>query len=125
MKVIINNKEYEFDKEMTILEACNKINIKIPTLCFLKEINEVANCRICVVELVGKKNLVTSCTTKISDGMEILTNSKKVIESRKKTLELILSNHNKECLSCGKNGKCELLTLSDAVEIRKNGIKIS
>ncbi len=111
MKIKINNKEYHFDKEMTILEACNKINIKIPTLCFLKEINEVANCRICVVEIVGKKNLVTSCTTRISDGMEILTNSKKVIESRKKTLELILSNHNKNCLSCNKNSFCELQKL--------------
>lgn len=119
MKVIINNKEYEFDKEMTILEACNKINIKIPTLCFLKEINEVANCRICVVELVGKKNLVTSCTTKISDGMEILTNSKKVIESRKKTLELILSNHNKNCLSCSKNGKCELQKLCSIYDVNE------
>lgn len=111
MKIKINNKEYHFEKEMTILEACDKINIKIPTLCFLKTINEIASCRICVVEVVGRKNLVTSCTTKISDGMEILTNSKKVLDSRKKTLELILSNHHKDCLSCEKNGHCELQKL--------------
>lgn len=105
---------------MTILEACNKVNIKIPTLCFLKEINEVANCRICVVEIVGRKNLVTSCSTKITDGLEILTNSKKVIDSRKTTLELILSNHNKSCLSCAKNGHCELQKLCEIYNVDAN-----
>jgi len=120
MKVKINNKEYKFDKEITILEACNRVNIKIPTLCFLKEINEIASCRICVVEVVGRKNLVTSCTTKISDGLEILTNSKKVIDSRKTTLELILSNHNKDCLSCSKNGHCELQKLCEIYNVDAN-----
>ena len=120
MKVKINNNEYQFNKEITILEACNQINIKIPTLCYLKEINEVANCRICVVELVGKKNLVTACTTKIYDGMEILTNSKKVIDSRKTTLELILSNHNKDCLSCRKSGNCELQKLCTIYGVSEN-----
>ena len=120
MKVRINNKEYKFDEDITILEACNRINIKIPTLCYLKEINEIASCRICVVELVGKKNLVTACTTKIMDGMEILTDSKKVIDARKTTLELILSNHNKSCLSCDKSGHCELQRLCNIYQVDEN-----
>ena len=113
MKIKINNKEYKFNEEMTILEACNQVNIQIPSLCFLKEINEVASCRICVVEIVGEKRLFPACSTKIKDNQEILTNSKKVINSRKTTLELILSNHNKNCLSCPKNGHCELQKLCE------------
>lgn len=117
MKVLINNNEYEFNKDITILEACHEIGIKIPTLCFLKDINEEASCRMCVVELNPMGNLVTACTTKIKDGMDILTNSPKVISSRKKTLELILNNHNKTCLSCSKNGYCELQKLAKVYDI--------
>lgn len=120
MKVKINNKEYVFNEEMTILEACNKVNIKIPTLCYLKELNEIASCRICVVEVVGRKNLVTACSTKIYDNLEILTSSKRVIESRKTTLELILSNHKKECLSCVRNGNCELQKLCEIYDVDEN-----
>lgn len=123
MKIKINNQEYKFKDEVTILEACNQIKIKIPTLCYLKGINEIASCRICVVELVGRKNLVTACTTKIQEGMEILTNSKKVIESRKTTLELLLSNHKKECLSCNKSGYCELQKLCKQYNVDENKYK--
>ncbi len=111
MKVKINNNIYQFKKNITILEACRKIGIMVPTLCYLKEINEIASCRICVVEVVGRSNLVPACTTKLVDGMEIFTNSKKVIMARKTNLELILSNHNKDCLSCVKSGHCELQKL--------------
>ena len=123
MKIKINNKEYTFNKEITILEACNEIKIKIPTLCYLKGINEIASCRICVVELVGRKNLVTACSTKIQEGMEILTNSIKVLESRKTTLELLLSNHKKECLSCNKSGYCELQKLCKIYNVDENKFK--
>lgn len=113
MKVTINKNTYIFEKDMTILEACRQININIPTLCYLKGVNEIGACRICVVEEVGKPNLITACSTHIRDGLNILTNSKKVINARKLTLELMISNHNLECLNCNKNGYCELKKLCE------------
>ena len=95
----------------TILEAAHIAGIKIPTLCFLKEINEIGACRMCVVEVKGARNLVAACVHPISEGMEVLTNTPKLIESRKRTLELILSDHDKKCLSCVRSGKCELQAL--------------
>lgn len=95
----------------TILEAARIAGIKIPTLCFLKEINEIGACRMCIVEVKGARNLVAACVHPINEGMEVLTNTPKIIESRKRTLELILSDHEKKCLSCVRNGKCELQEL--------------
>ena len=95
----------------TILEAARKLAIDIPTLCFLKEINEIGACRICVVEVKGMKNLVASCVYPVAEGMEVLTNSKRVFASRKIDLELILSTHKKKCLSCVRSGNCELQKL--------------
>ena len=86
-------------------------DIDIPTLCYLKEINEIGACRMCVVEVKGARSLVASCVYPINPGMEVWTNTPKVIESRKKTLELLLSNHKKECLSCVRSGNCELQQL--------------
>ena len=80
----------------TILEAAHLAGIKIPTLCFLKEINEIGACRICVVEVKGAKTLVASCVHPIGDGMEIWTNTPKVLEARRKTLQLILSAHDRK-----------------------------
>lgn len=95
----------------TILEAARKLAIDIPTLCFLKDINEIGACRICVVEVKGMKNLVASCVYPVAEGMEVLTNSKRVFASRKIDLELILSTHKKKCLSCVRSGNCELQKL--------------
>ncbi len=95
----------------TILEAARLAHIDIPTLCFLKEINEIGACRICVVEVKGARSLVASCVYPINEGMEVFTNTPKVLESRKKTLELILSDHDKRCLSCVRSGNCELQKL--------------
>ena len=96
----------------TILEAAHKVGIEIPTLCFLKDINEIGACRFCVVEVKGARSLVAACVYPIErDGTEIFTNSKKVRESRKRTLELILSTHERKCLSCVRNQKCELQKL--------------
>ncbi|MBE5961022.1 MAG: ferredoxin [Lachnospiraceae bacterium] len=95
----------------TILEAARLAHIEIPTLCYLKGINEIGACRICVVEVKGARTLVASCVYPISEGMEIYTNTKRVTESRKKTLELLLSNHDRSCLSCERNGECELQKL--------------
>lgn len=111
VNVKINNVAYQFEKGLTILQACNQINIEIPTLCYLKEINEIGACRICVVELKGAKNLVASCVHPLSEGMEIFTHSERVLTARKLTLELILSTHDRKCLSCIRSDNCELQKL--------------
>lgn len=92
----------------TILEAAHMANIHIPTLCFLKHVNEIGDCRICVVEIKGARSLMAACVYPVSEGMEVWTNTPMVLDSRKKTLELILSNHDKRCLSCVRSGNCEL-----------------
>ena len=107
----INGMDVSAPAGSTILEAARLANIKIPTLCYLKEINEIGACRICVVEVKGARTLVTSCVYPVSEGMEVYTNSPRVLAARKKTLELLLSDHDKECLSCVRSGKCELQTL--------------
>ena len=109
----INNVEVSVPKGSTILEAARAAHIEIPTLCYLKEINEIGACRICVVEDVtrGKGKLIASCVTLAKDGMAIVTNSPAVRDSRKKTLELILSDHKQDCLSCVRSGNCELQKL--------------
>ena len=107
----INGMTVTAPKGSTILEAARLAGIDIPTLCFLKEINEIGACRICVVEVKGARSLVASCVFPVNEGMEIFTNTPKVIESRKTTLELILSTHKKECLSCVRSGNCELQQL--------------
>ena len=111
VNVKINNMQYQFPKGLTILQACNQINIEIPTLCYLKEINEIGACRICVVEVKGARNLVASCVHPLSEGMEIFTHSERVLTARKLTLELILSTHDRSCLSCIRSDNCELQKL--------------
>lgn len=112
VKVKINGAEYEVAKNATILEAARSAGIHIPTLCYLKDINAIGSCRICVVEVKGAKSLVASCVYPVSEGMEIVTNSAKVQHSRRMTLELILSDHNQACLTCARNQNCELQRLS-------------
>ena len=96
----------------TILEAAKSIGINIPTLCYMKEINEIGACRVCVVEVKGARSMVASCVYPVSEGMEVITNSEKVIKARKTTLELLLSDHKKDCLSCDRNLNCELQKLA-------------
>ena len=107
----INGIEVSAPKGSTILETARLAHIEIPTLCFLKEINEIGACRICVVEVKGARSLVPSCVYPINEGMEVWTNTPKVLDSRKKTLQLLLSNHNRTCLSCVRSGNCELQQL--------------
>lgn len=110
----INGVDVTAPKGSTILEAARMANIDIPTLCWLKDINEIGACRICVVEVNEGRGfrIAASCVYPVSEGMEVLTNSPKVIESRKKTLQLILSNHDRKCLSCVRSGNCELQKLA-------------
>ena len=96
----------------TVLEAARSAGIKIPSLCYLKDVNEIGACRICVVEVKGARSLMASCVYPVSEGMEVYTNTEKVRASRRLTLELILSNHRMECLTCARNGTCELRQLA-------------
>ena len=111
VNVKINNKPYSVPKGSTILEAARYAGIEIPTLCYLKDINQIGACRICMVEVKGARSLVAACVFPVNEGMEIFTNTEKVRHSRKMTLELILSNHDRKCLSCVRSGTCELQKL--------------
>ena len=108
----INGKAVEVEEGTTILEAAKKINIDIPTLCFLKDVNEIGDCRMCVVEVEGRRGFATSCIQKVEEGMNVKTNTPQVIEARRIVLDLILSNHDRECLTCTRNGTCELQKLA-------------
>ncbi len=103
----------------TILEAARLVNIEIPTLCYLKDINEIGACRMCIVEVKGAKTLVTACVYPVNEGMEVWTNTPKVLASRKRTLELLLSDHDQKCLSCVRSGKCELQKLCHDYKIEE------
>ena len=113
INIKINNRDYTVESGTTILEACRQAGIKIPTLCYLEKINCIGACRVCVVEVKGARSLVAACTYPLDrDGTEIFTNTPKVIESRKTTVELLLSDHDQKCLSCARNTNCELQTLA-------------
>ena len=101
----------------TILEAARSANIKIPTLCYLKGINEIGACRMCVVEIKGARALQAACVYPVAEGLEILTNSEKVRKARKVTLELILSNHDRQCLTCSRSENCELQSLAKDLNV--------
>ena len=107
----INNIPVEVEEGATILEAARKAGVRIPTLCYLKDINAIGACRMCVVEVKGARSLCAACVYPVNEGMEVFTSTPKVLESRRTTLELILSDHNKSCLSCVRSGNCELQSL--------------
>lgn len=122
VKIKINDIEVEAEESQTILEAAKKVNIKIPTLCHydlpdIDFVNKEANCRVCLVQ--WGKGLVPACNTLVKEGMEIRTDTQKVINSRKINIELLLSNHPKTCLVCQRNGNCELQTLAAENNIRE------
>ena len=108
--VTIDGVQVEVPAGSTVLEAAHKANVKIPTLCFLKDINETANCRICVVDC-GGRTLQAACVLPVTPGMVVKTNTPAVREARRMNLELILSNHDKKCLTCVRSENCELQTL--------------
>ena len=113
----VNGKNVEVPAGATILDAATKLDIHIPTLCHLdlhdiKMVNQSANCRICMVEVAGRRNLAPACATPVTQGMEIRTHSPRTITARRTVVELILSNHPKDCLTCTKNTDCELQALA-------------
>ena len=115
--VTIDGVQVEVPAGSTVLEAAHKANVKIPTLCFLKDINETANCRICVVDC-GGRTLQAACVLPVTPGMVVKTNTPAVREARRMNLELILSNHDKKCLTCVRSENCELQTLAEELGVR-------
>lgn len=124
VNITINNIPLEVPKSTTILQAAKMINIEIPTLCHMKLEdfcieNKPAGCRICMVDVKGRRNLVPSCVTECTDGMVIETSNPRIINARRTVLELILSDHPFECLICPKNGKCDLQSLAQELGVRE------
>ncbi len=112
----INGKSVSVPEGSTVLEAAKAANIEIPTLCFLNGVNCAGSCRMCVVEATGARGLVAACVYPVSEGMEVQTNTPKCRQSRKMTLELLLSAHKKKCLTCSRNTTCELQRLATEYE---------
>lgn len=108
MNIIINGIQIEAEKDTTVLQACKKAGIDIPTMCHDDRLTPFAACRLCLVDIEGQKNLVTSCSTKIKEGMVVQTHNDKVIAARRDVLDLLISNHPLECLNCHKSGDCRL-----------------
>lgn len=123
VNITVNGKALTVKENSTILEACTANNIRIPTLCYLKHVNEIGSCRICMVEIDGYTNLFAACRTKVEEGMVITTESHKITSYRKHMLELILSNHKVDCLNCARNGKCQLQELCNEYEIKDTKIR--
>lgn len=117
VNITINGFPVDIKKGKTILEAAEEEGIRIPTLCYHKDLCVAGNCRVCVVEVVGQKRLSAACATPCEDGMEILTNSLKVRNSRKHIIELLLAEHNADCTKCYRNGNCELQELASEYKI--------
>lgn len=127
VRLTIDNRAVEVLEGTTILEAAKTAGIYIPTLCFLKEINEIGACRVCIVEIEGITRLVTACNNCVSEGMVIKTNSPKVRETRRTNVELILSQHDCCCPSCSRSGNCNLQKIANDLGILENpyGKKLS
>ena len=119
----MNNIDITVDEGITILEAARQHNIQIPTLCHYPDLHINSDCRICVVEIEGQNGLKTACSTPVSEGMKILTNTPKILNSRKTITELILSNHDAVCTSCIRNMSCELQSLAKNLGIDINRFK--
>ncbi len=117
VNLTIDKIQVQAPKGTTILDAAASVGIMIPKLCFLKGINEIGACRVCVVELVGKDTLVAACNTQVEEGMEVLTHSQKAMNARRTNVELILSQHDYRCATCVRSGNCELQTVANDLDI--------
>ncbi|MBP7892512.1 MAG: [FeFe] hydrogenase, group A [Firmicutes bacterium] len=115
----IDGRQVTVPEGTSVLKAATQAGAKIPTLCYLEEINEIGSCRVCVVEIEGAKTLAASCVTPAAQGMVVHTNTKQVREARRAVLELIISNHPFECLTCVRSGSCELQALAESLGIRE------
>jgi NADP-reducing hydrogenase subunit HndD len=118
VSVTIDGVKVEVPENSNVLDAARKASIEIPTLCYLRGINALGACRICLVEVKGNPALQAACVLPVSEGMEVITNSEKVLKTRRTTLNLLLSNHDRECLTCARNRNCELQRLAEEFGIR-------
>jgi formate dehydrogenase major subunit len=116
---IIDGIPVEVEEGTTIIQAAETVGVKIPTLCYIKELVPEASCRMCLVEIVGMPKLVTACSFPIADGNEILTKSEKVVEARRGILDLLLSNHPNNCFACPGNGDCEFQQLCYEYDVKE------
>lgn len=116
----INGQQVSVPEKTTIMEAAEKVGIHIPHLCFLKEINEIAACRVCLVELAGIDRLVTACNTECRNGLDVITNSPRLRKIRRMNVELILSDHKSECPSCVRSGNCTLQSIANDLGLPMN-----
>lgn len=119
VNVIIDNKNYQVPAGMSVLQACKMNNIYIPTLCYHPELTPEGACRLCVVEVNTSKTLVASCVYPVSEGMIVKTNTERVRKARKTIVELLLTNHPKDCLTCQKSGNCELQKIAQQLGVRE------
>ncbi len=120
VNIKINGMPLSVPNGSTILEAAHYAGIDIPTLCYLKDLNQIGACRMCVVEVKGARSLVASCVYPVNEGMEVFTNTPKVQKSRRMTLEMLLSVHDRHCLSCKRSGTCELQTLCQELGVEQD-----
>ena len=123
VNVKINGRDYSVPANASVLEAARYAGIDIPTLCYLKDINEIGACRLCLVEVKGARGLVTACVYPVNEGMEITTDSPKIRAARKMNLQLLLSNHEKKCLSCIRSTTCELQKLCNDYNVDEDYFK--
>jgi NADP-reducing hydrogenase subunit HndD len=121
--ITINGLKVNVSDDATILEAAKSAGINIPTLCNMQDVSSFGSCRICVVEVEGAKTLQVSCLTKVRDGMVVRTNTGKVRKARRVLYELLLSDHDQECLTCSRNGSCELQALGETLGIKETRFK--
>ena len=117
VNITIDNQKITVPEGTTIMEAAKELGIPIPKLCYLKDINEIAACRVCVVEMEGMDQLITSCNNVVKEGMVLYTNSPKVRADRRKTVQLILSQHDCKCATCVRSGNCTLQTVANDLNI--------
>lgn len=117
VNLTIDGVKISVPENTTILEAAEKVGIKIPHLCYLKDINEIAACRVCLVEKVGMDRLVSACNNKVEEGIEIMTNSPRVRNARRRNVEIILSDHDCKCVQCVKSGNCTLQKIANDLGI--------
>ena len=119
VNITINGRSVQVDKKMSLLEAIRSQGIKVPTLCYHPDLRPDGSCRLCVVEVKGVRSLVASCVYPVSEGMEVWTNTKRVLDARKTVVELLLANHPQDCLTCARNMNCELQRVANELGVRE------
>lgn len=120
VSITINNMQYDVDEGLTIMEAAKQNGILIPSFCYLEGVHQIGSCRVCVVDVEGQRNLQASCVTKVREGMVVKTNTEEVRNTRKVVYELLMSDHNQNCLVCERSGGCEFQDLGEQIQVSED-----